>query len=354
MIKIYKYRVKNLHGQLNRMSRAVNYVWNFCNDTQKHALKWGKKWPSNYDLHKLTSGSYKKLGINSGVINATCTRYSINLRAKRKAYLRYRGRRSLGWIPFRGSFIVPVKGGFRFQGKVFRVWMSRELPQTKILDGGCFSRDARGNWYLHIPIEVKDNDSHKTGKFIGIDLGLKSLAALSNGEEIPAPRYFRKSQIRLASAQRARKKKLIQKIHAKIVNQRQDFLHKASTNIAKRFGFIAVGNVKSSKLAKTRMAKSVLDAGWYRFRKMLNYKAIALGGLYTEVNESYSSIACSGCGAFSGPKGRKGLCIREWTCSECGAAHNRDVNADLNILHRAYPMPIVGDAESIYTNKEGE
>ncbi|MBR8305335.1 putative transposase DNA-binding domain protein [Burkholderia cenocepacia] len=76
MILVYRYRVKSLNGLLNKQSRAVNYVWNFCNDTQKHALKWGKKWPTGFDLNVLTTGSSKELGIHSGTVNATCEQYA--------------------------------------------------------------------------------------------------------------------------------------------------------------------------------------------------------------------------------------------------------------------------------------
>ena len=76
MILVYRYRVKSLNGLLNKQSHAVNYVWNFCNDTQKHALKWSKKWPTGFDLNGLTSGSSKELGVHSGTINATCEQYA--------------------------------------------------------------------------------------------------------------------------------------------------------------------------------------------------------------------------------------------------------------------------------------
>ena len=81
------------------------------------------------------------------------------------------------------------------------------------------------------------------------------------------------------------------------------------------------------------MAKSVSDAGWADFKLMLAYKAITLGIDYNEVNESFSTVTCSGCSAKSGPKGLIGLGVREWVCVECGSVHERDVNAAKNILH---------------------
>ena len=94
---------------------------------------------------------------------------------------------------------------------------------------------------------------------------------------------------------------------------------------------IVVGNVNSSALAKTRMAKSVLDAGWASFKNMLAYKSIANGATFLEVNEAYTTQTCSDCGVIGGPKGRQGLGIREWQCV-CGCIHDRDHNSALNIL----------------------
>ena len=95
-----------------------------------------------------------------------------------------------------------------------------------------------------------------------------------------------------------------------------------------------IGNVSSKALAKTKLAKSVLDAGWSSFKTMLRYKCENAGVWFEEVSERYTTQACSCCGCISSnsPKGRAGLGIREWTCPECGALHDRDVNAAKNIL----------------------
>ena len=95
-----------------------------------------------------------------------------------------------------------------------------------------------------------------------------------------------------------------------------------------------MGDVASAKLVKTKMAKSTLDAGWSSLKTMLEYKSHQAGIVFMEVNESYTTQTCSCCGSIpaSSPKGRAGLRIREWTCSDCGAEHDRDVNAAKNIL----------------------
>ncbi|GAB3355082.1 hypothetical protein GCM10027395_05490 [Giesbergeria sinuosa] len=116
-----------------------------------------------------------------------------------------------------------------------------------------------------------------------------------------------------------------------------DFLHQAGTDIVCRFDYIAVGNVSSGKLAKTKMAKSVYDASWHSFKTMLAYKSVANGTWYEEVNEAFSSQVCSHCGALpdSRPKGIADLGIRHWVCSDCGGEHDRDVNTAKNILNKS-------------------
>ncbi|RQV52185.1 transposase, partial [Burkholderia cenocepacia] len=267
MILVYRYRVKSLNGLLNKQSRAVNYVWNFCNDTQKHALKWSKKWPTGFDLNVLTTGSSKELGIHSGTINATCEQYAKSGSQHHRSYVRYRGRKSLGWVPLKGRDLKREGDAFRFAGNMFRVFNSRPLPEGKIKDGTNFAQDARGNWFLNIVIEMPDVPARPIRSGVGIDLGLKDFAALSTGEKLPNDPFGRRAAEKLAKAQRARKhKRHIAKLHAKVANVRADFQHKLALDLVRRFDYIAVGNVSAAKLARTRMAKSVYDASWSSFR----------------------------------------------------------------------------------------
>ena len=193
MILVYRYRVKSLNGLLNKQSRAVNYVWNFCNDTQKHALKWCKKWPTGFDLNVLTTGSSKELGIHSGTVNATCEQYAKSRSQHRRPYLRYRGKKSLGWVPLKGRDLKREGEAFRFAGNTFRVFNSRPLPEGKIKDGTNFAQDARGNWFLNIVIEMPDVQARPVRSGVGIDLGLKDFATLSTGEKLPNDRFGRRA-----------------------------------------------------------------------------------------------------------------------------------------------------------------
>jgi putative transposase len=340
MIKVYRYRVKSLNGLLNQQARSVNHVWNFFNDTQKHALKWGKRWPTAYDFEKLTSGSSKELGLHADTIGAISAQYVKSRKASKRPCLRYRGKRSLAWIPLKGRNLKRDGDAFRFNGDTYRVFDSRPLPDGKIRDGCSFARDARGNWYLNVAIEIADAPARDVKSGIGIDLGLKQFAALSNGETVPNDRFGRQAAEKLGKAQRARKhKRHISKLHAKVANARADFQHKIALDIVRRFDYIAVGDVSPVKLAKTKMAKSVYDAAWASFKDKLRYKAIAHGVTFEEVDEYGSTVTCSACGSRSGPKGLEGLRIREWTCSDCGVIHDRDVNGAMNILRSGCRAP---------------
>ena len=347
MILVYRYRVKSLNGLLNEQSRAVNFVWNFCNDRQKDALRFGRHWHTGFDLNKLTCGASRELGIHSGTINAVCEQYAKSRSQKKRPFLRYRSRRrSLGWVPFKGRDLKREGDAFRFAGRTFRVFNSRALPEGKIKDGSNFARDRKGNWFLNIVIDVNTMApvARQPLRGVGIDLGLKDFATLSTGEKIAAQRIYRGAEQALAVAQRARKKRRVRAIHIKIANRRNDFHHKLSHRLVREFDYIAVGNVHAAGLARTSMAKSVLDAGWSSFRSKLAYKAVKHGAWFEEVNERFTSQVCSNCGALpdSRPKGIADLGIREWQCSDCGCVHDRDTNAALNILRRGRATLDVG------------
>ena len=182
MLLVYRYRIKSLIGLLNSQACACNFVWNFCNDTQQQALKWNKRWPSGFDLNRLTAGTSKDLALHAGTINAVCEQYAKSRRQRNRPFLRWRGRRSLGWVPLKGRDLKREGNAFRFAGNTFRVFHSRPLPEGKIKDGTNFSCDARGHWFLNIVVEVAAPEPRPVHCGIGIDLGLKDFAVLSTGE----------------------------------------------------------------------------------------------------------------------------------------------------------------------------
>ena len=328
-----KLRLRDKHAaELNRQARAVNDVWNYCNEAQRHMLRWDR-WLSYGDLARLTAGAGRDLDIHSHTVQRVCRQYVESRRRTRKPWLRFRGKKSLGWVPFNTGHVSFDGECFIFRGVRYEAMHLRDLLKPGIeICAGSFNQDARRRWYINVPIEVECAD-HAPNTRIGIDLGLKDFATLSSGEKIAAPQFCRRSESKLATAQRARKTpKRVRLIHAKTANRRKDFLHKASARLAKDYGLIVVGDVSPSKLAKTRMAKSVLDAGWADFKRMLAYKSLRNGGSTIEVSEAYTTQACAECGRIAGPKGQAGLNERIWCCGDCGSTHDRDLNAARNIL----------------------
>lgn len=331
----FKYRIEDRHiARLNAQARAVNLVWNYCNETQQKAARARRKWLSGHDLWKLVAGATKEgLDLHSHSAMRVCQEYDKSRRQHRKAWLRWRGRKSLGWVPFNTGHVALRDGAFVFRGETYHVWLHRPIPEGARIGAGSFNQDARGLWYVNVPVEV-ETASVASRDSVGLDLGLNSLVALSTGEKIEAPQFYRKSELALATAQRARKSKRVRQVHAKAKNRRKDFLHKASARIAKEYGFIVIGDVSPSTIARSRFAKSVLDAGWADLKRMLSYKAIRHGGSALEVSEAWTSQTCTECGVLpaSRPKGIAGLRKRVFVCDNCDMVCDRDVNAARNIL----------------------
>lgn len=331
----YRYRIKDKHAKrLAAQARAVNFVFNYCNETQMKAARAGRKWLTGYDLWKLVAGATKEgLDLHSHSAMRVCVQYDKSRRQQKRPWLRWRSsKRSLGWVPFNTGHVKLHGGAFIFRGERYDVWLHRDLPEGAKIGAGSFSQDARGRWYINCPVEVPEA-TYAPLKYVGIDLGLKDLATLSTGEKIEAPQFYRKSEAALANAQRRKKTKRARVIAAKVANRRKDFLHKASSRLAKEYGLIVIGDVSPSRLAQTSMAKSVLDAGWSRFKDMLSWKLqLCSGGMLLEVSEHLTTQVCSDCGVVGGPRGLKDLGIREWACGDCGSVHDRDVNSARLIL----------------------
>lgn len=332
-IKTLQFRIKDSSKRslLTKMANDVNFVWNYCNDV--NIQRWGKfrKTFNKYELQSLTKGCADDLSIHSHTVQAVCHTYDDKRRKAKKLNLRWRShKRSLGWVPLAGDSLVVKDDVLVYKKKRFNLWLSRPIEGK--IKCGSFNQNSKGEWFVNLVIEEADTLRISTGQECGIDLGLKTIATLSDGKEFNRENLTKQFERRLGMAQRARKKKLSRAIHNKIKNKRKDFNHKATTNLVRNYDKIVVGDVSSSKVKKTGMAKSVSDAGWYSFKQMLKYKAIRLGVEYKEVNESYSTITCSDCFARSGPSGLSGLGVREWVCTKCGVSHLRDVNAAKNIL----------------------
>jgi IS605 OrfB family transposase len=326
------------------MARSVNFVWNYLNELSQRYIRERGGFLSAYDLQKYTNGCAKELGLHSQTVQCVSKEYVTRRKQFKKVRLNWRKsagvRRSLGWIPVNTGAASWKNGQVYHNGHYFKVWDSYGLAGPKFRSGS-FSEDARGRWYFNVVVDVEESVSMGQGA-VGIDLGLKDLATCSDGRTLENGRFYRDLEAKLAIAQRSRNKARVRAIHARIANRRKDALHKFSRQLVNCYGTIIVGNVSPSKLVKTRMAKSVYDAGWSMLKTMLEYKCDHAGIVFKEVNEAYTTRACSACGSLTGPKGVNGLRIREWTCCECGVAHDRDINAARNILALGHERPSVG------------
>lgn len=222
MILTFKYRVKDatVGKHLDRHARAVNFVWNYCCEIQRKVEGYYKagapkrRWPTHFDLSKLTTGCAFDLGLHSDTVNQICKQFAISRSAARRAP-RFRSssgpKRALGWVPFikravrlDGAHVVYLKRKFHF-------WKSRDIPDA--IKAGCFTQDSRGRWYVCFQCEVADDLPTGNGE-IGIDLGLKTLATCSNGDTVPALQYYRHYESALSAALRSGNKRRARRLYS--------------------------------------------------------------------------------------------------------------------------------------------
>ena len=316
--KTLKVRVKDKHiPDLEKQAKSVNFVWNYVNQLSHRSIKEKGKFLSTYDIHEYTTGASKLIGLHSQTIQLVTKEYVTRRIQFKKAKLAWRKssgtHKSLGWIPFNTDAAEWKNGQVYFNKNYYKVWDSYGLSKYTF-KSGSFNEDARGRWYFNVVVEIPDTKSEGTGS-IGIDLGCKTAITTSDGQTLTG-RHYRAYEKKLAKAQRANKKKQTQNIHAKIKNKRNDEYQKLTTKLVKENSAIFVGDVSSTKLVKTKQAKSVLDAAWGKFKTMLKYKCDSADVVFDVIDEKYTTVTCSCCKKRSGPSGLEGLRIREWTCCE--------------------------------------
>jgi len=208
----------------------------------------------------------------------------------------------------------------------------------------ALKREASGKWFAVFTVEEPSSEPViHDGESVGIDLGLKTFAALSNGEKIKNPRHLSKWEelLKLRSRQLSLKKKRSRNfkkavrrlavVHEKVSNVRRDFLHKLSRELADDYSLIALEDLGSKELAEQNFGKQINDAGWSKFAQMLCYKAESAGGEVVFVNPANTTKTCSCCGNVQPMP----LWKRIYECSNCDYIGDRDVNAAKNILARA-------------------
>ncbi|UNW07250.1 transposase [Acinetobacter variabilis] len=348
-MKTLKLRIKDKHCKvLDQLASEVNFVWNYVNDLSFKHLKRTGDFFSAFDMTQYTKGTSKLCGLHSQTVQGITEEYVDKRRQHKKAKLKWRvsnkksARRSLGWIPFKKVAIKYADGYVQYGKQKFKLWDSYGISKYSVRTGS-FVEDSRGRWYVCLVVDSPKQDKPTATKAIGIDLGLKDVATCSDGTVISNPKFYRNYEQKLGIAQRARNKKRVRALHAKIANCRKDHLHKASTLLVKENALIVVGDLSASKLVKTKMVKSVLDTGFSALKTMLKYKCENAGVLFEEVSEKFTTQICSCCGEItsSSPKGRTDLRIRVWEC-ECGSINHRDLNSAKNILALGHERLAVG------------
>jgi len=216
----------------------------------------------------------------------------------------------------------------------------------KILSAKVFTKG--GKWFVSVAVELSETTKPlpKTNKSVGIDLGITSLAMLSDGTKIQAPKPLKNKLKKLrrlnkslsrkqkGSNNREKAKTKLSRLHYQISCIRKDFLHKLTTNLVKKFDVICIENLNTKGMVKNRqLSRAINDLGFYELKRQLIYKANQWGKSIKELDRFYpSSKTCSCCGV---KLDELPLSVRNWTCPNCNTNHDRDINASINILNQA-------------------
>ncbi len=248
------------------------------------------------------------------------------------------------------------KGGKLFLAKCSEplpiVW-SRELPKSCEPSTVTVKLSASGQWHVSLLVNTDIEQLPKLDKAIGLDVGINSLIATSDGDKISNPKHFKRLHKRLKRAQKAlaRKQKgsqnrqkarlKVAKVHGQISDSRKDFLHKLTTQLVRENQTIVVENLAIKNMVKNhKLALSISDASWGELIRQLAYKCQWYGRELIKIDRWFpSSKRCGNCGHIVN---KLPLNIREWECPKCGMSHDRDVNASRNILAAGLAVSVCG------------
>ncbi|MGW0811779.1 RNA-guided endonuclease InsQ/TnpB family protein [Streptomyces viridiviolaceus] len=279
-----------------------------------------------------------------------------NFFAKRSKYPRYKSRKkSRASAEYTRSAFTWREGRLtlaKMSGPLDIRW-SRPLPEGAEPTTVTVSRDRAGRWFVSMLCDDRIAPAEATANAVGVDAGITSLVTLSTGEKVANPKHERRDRARLARAQRELSRKAkgsanrekarrrMAKIHARICDRRRDFLHKLSTRLVRENQTVVIEDLTVRNLLKNRtLARAISDASWTELRSMLEYKCAWYGRELVVVDRWFpSSKLCGACGTVAA---RMPLNVREWTC-DCGAVHDRDVNAARNILAAGLAAAACGD-----------
>ena len=366
----YNYRLYPTPGQQQALARAFGCARVVDNDAlraREEARAAGLPFPRIGDLSKVLITGAKRTPQRAWLSEVSAVVLQQSLRDLEAAYRNFfdglRGRRPRMGAP-RFKSRKDTRQAVRFTANArWRITPGGKLSLPKIGDLAVkWSRtlpsvpstvtvvkDSAGRYFASFTIETDPAADlarmPATDHAVGVDLGLAHFAVLSDGTKIDSPRFLRRAEKKLKRAQQAlaRKEKgsknrdkartKVARAHARVADARREFHHQLSTRLIRDNQAIAVEDLAVKALARTRMAKSVHDAGWSRFVAMLEYKAARYGRELVRIGRfEPTSQVCSHCGVKDGPKP---LHVREWTCSACGTVLDRDVNAAVNVAKAA-------------------
>lgn len=354
MIRTYKYRVNPTKKQQYLLSALFDQMQTVYNDALNHrrwAWRQSRRSITYYDQWKRMREERHKYPDEMGMLNATSIQQM--LRRVDKAYRafykgqrgapRFKGRNRFKSIEYRygdGCKLIGNRLYIQHVGNI-RVKLHRPIPDDATIKQVIVKRTT-GHWYVCLQLEMPDCEPPlHNGPAVGVDVGLHSLLALSDGTLIDNPRWLRQGlgKLRIAQRRLSRRKKFgsgwrkaarqVGKLQEHVANQRRDFWHKTTTNLAKTYSLIAVEDLNLSFMTRNgNLSLSAHDASLGMFRQMLDYKVANTGSQVVGVNPRNTSQACSGCGVIVA----KGLNVRVHRCPDCGVELDRDVNAALNII----------------------
>lgn len=358
ILKSYKVRLYPNPEQavsLNKTFGCVRVIWNrlVANfnsyGTDQYIEKFSEKdIKTNPDLHFLSEVSAGALQQKRMDFIETKSQFFNKKRKIRIGRMKFKkkGQRQSYRLPNQKFKVFTSDGLIQLEkvGKVKAIFDRKVIGELRSV---TVSKDPSGKYYASILVKANVDALPLTGRSVGIDVGLKDLFIMSNGDVVNNPRWFRENQSKLVKAQRhlSRKKKgsnryekqriKVAKVHEKVRNQRSYFIHNITKILVEEFDFISVEDLNVAGMKKAlNFGKSISDAGWSEFVRQLEYKSKWYGKTFFKIDRFYpSSQICSSCNHRDG---KKALDVREWTCSSCGESHDRDLNAATNVLLKGY------------------
>ncbi|WPB94876.1 RNA-guided endonuclease InsQ/TnpB family protein [Streptomyces malaysiensis] len=355
---------------------CARVVWNDCLRDRKEAHAAGLPYVKSADLSRLRITQARRTTERAWLADVSAVVLQQSLRDLDAAYKNFfdsakgkrRGRRA---GPPRYKSKKDTRQSIRLNTNAFslqdngtvyvakvgnlKVKWSRRLPAAPT--SLTVTKDSSGRYFLSFVVDTEPDILPQAETDVGLDLGLSAFAVLSDGSKIDSPRFLRRAEKKLkrlqrelsrkvkGSKNRARARIKVARQHARVADRRRDWHHKVSTQIIRDNQAVYVEDLAVSGLGRTRLAKSVHDAGWSAFVRMLEYKAARHGRTFARVDRAFpSSQVCSACGFRDGPKPPH---VRVWMCGQCGTVHDRDHNAARNVLFEGRRIVATGRVETL-------